>query len=171
MKAIAQTKPSLVFDLLEVLSVSLLVGLLAPLSIPFYPVPLTFQNIALLAYAASRGYQKGGAAALAFYLEGALGLPVFAGGVGGLSVLMGPTGGYLVGYVVASYATGFLAEHRSKLFSLLVGSVLIYLFGVPYLATFFGLSKAIFLGCLPFLFGDLCKIAIALEWKRFFRKM
>src|SRR3546814_8818606 len=59
------------------------------------------------------GIRLATATLLLYLAEGALGLPVFAGtpekGLG-LAYMAGPTGGYLVGYVLAAAACGWLAE-------------------------------------------------------------
>src|SRR3546814_4017998 len=84
--------------------------------------------------------------------EGALGLPVFAGtpekGLG-LAYMAGPTGGYLVGYVLAAAACGWLAERGwdrnvlSATVAMLVGNALIYLPGLLWLGVLFGWDKPI----------------------------
>src|SRR3546814_8781828 len=102
--------------------------------------------------------------------EGALGLPVFAGtpekGLG-LAYMAGPTGGYLVGYVLAAAACGWLAERGwdrnvlSATVAMLVGNALIYLPGLLWLGVLFGWDKPILeWGLTPFLLGDLLKLAL-----------
>jgi len=74
--------------------------------VPFSPVPMTLQPLAVLAVGGLLG-GVGGAAALATYLAlGVLGLPVFAGGSSGVLHLLGPTGGYLLAFPVAAALTG-----------------------------------------------------------------
>jgi len=122
------------------------------------------------------GRARGGLSVLLYLLEGAAGLPVFAGGTAGLARLVGPTGGYLVGFVVAAAVVGFLAQRGwdrkvgSTALAMLVGNAFIYLFGLPWLAHFVGAEKAVSLGLLPFIPGDLVKLALAalslpLGWK------
>ena len=80
---------------------------------------------------------------------------------------MGPTAGYLFGYLVAAYVTGALFEkkHDSSrpraLLLLLLGNANFFLFGVPWLAYLIGWQKAILVGFLPFLPGDLLKCVLA----------
>ena len=88
---------SLANKILLVVAGSILVAVAAQISIPFKPVPLTLQTLAVLMVGLTLGARLG-AASLALYLaEGAAGLPVFANGGAGLAYMAGPTGGFLVG--------------------------------------------------------------------------
>jgi len=157
-------------DILLVFIGSLFVAALAQIkiSLPFTPVPITAQTFGVLLTGAALGGKRG-AAALALYLaEGALGLPFFAGGARGMSILFGATGGYLIGFILAAYATGKLAERglerrvSTSVLPFLVGTALIYLCGILWLALTLGsLTQAIELGLLPFLLGDAIKIIAA----------
>jgi biotin transport system substrate-specific component len=86
-----------------------------------------------------------------------------------LARLAGPTGGYLLGYVVVAYVVGRLIEARRQktlfnaLISMAIGNGLLFLFGAVWLSTFVGLSKAIMLGVVPFLIGDLLKLFASLK--------
>src|SRR5438105_3015773 len=68
------------------------------IDLPFTPVPITGQTLAVLLAGAALGWRRGAASQIVYILEGLAGLPVFAGGTSGLAVLIGPTGGYLVGF-------------------------------------------------------------------------
>jgi biotin transport system substrate-specific component len=106
---------------------------------------------------------------MALYIaEGACGFPIFAGGTSGLSVMTGMTAGYLVGFIVAAYVIGLLAETglerslKTSIIPFLAGTVIIYIFGASWLAIVLGsLSKALSLGVLPFLIGDTIKLIAA----------
>jgi biotin transport system substrate-specific component len=146
---------------------SLLLALSAHVKVPMWPVPMTMQPFAVLLVGMAFGWRLGGATVLAYLAEGALGLPVFAGGAG-LAYMSGPTGGYLLGFLVAAALVGALAQRgwdRSPLttfLAMLLGIVTIYLFGLAWLATIVGsLGKAVSVGALPFLFGDLVKALAA----------
>ena len=149
---------------------SLFVAALAQVEIPlpFTPVPITGQTFGVLLVGAALG-SKRGAAALALYLtEGMLGLPFFAGGAHGLSIVTGATGGYLIGFIVAAYVIGQLAERglersaRTSFIPFLVGTIIIYACGVTWLAVLLGsFSKAVTLGMIPFLIGDAIKLLAA----------
>ncbi len=156
-------------DLMLVVSGALFVALLAQVKIllPFTPVPLTGQTFAVLLVGATLG-SKRGAASMVFYTAlGAFGLPVFAGGASGMAYLSGATLGYLVGFVAAAYLIGMLAERglernlRTSLLPFLAGTLVIYFFGAGWLAVLFGVEKALALGVVPFLVGDVIKMVLA----------
>lgn len=158
---------ALLADIALILAGSLLVAALAQISIPLQPVPITGQTFGVLLVGAVLGSKRGAAGLLAYIAEGAAGMPVFAGGTGGLAKLVGPTGGYLVGFVVAAFVVGLLAERgldrkwKTAIVPFLAGTVIIYLSGVTRLAAFVGLDKALAAGLYPFLIGDAIKLALA----------
>jgi biotin transport system substrate-specific component len=148
---------------------SLLVALMAQVSVPlpFSPVPITGQTFAVLLVGAALGAKRGSASLLLYLLEGAVGLPVFAGGRGGAAVLLGPTGGYLIGFVGAAWLVGTLAgrglDRRipGALIAFLAGEIAIFLCGAAVLAVYVGPPNALPMGVIPFIPGELIKIALA----------
>ena len=103
-----------------------------------------------------------------FRSAGACGLPVFAGGGGGLGHLFGPRGGYLFGFLIAAWVVGRISElsrqrPAAEIVAMVVGSLIIYAVGVPWLQQILGLSlgKALAVGMYPFVPGDIIKIAAA----------
>ncbi len=151
----------------------------AKTQIPFWPVPMTMQTFVVLVIGMAYGSRLGTATVALYLLEGALGLPVFAGtpekGIG-LAYMMGPTGGYLLGFVVAAWVCGWLAERgfdRSPLKSLIamsVGHALILVFGVAWLAQLMGIEKAFMVGVVPFWAATIVKtllgvVTLPLAWK------
>ena len=166
------------------------IGILAAsawLSVPFYPVPLTMQTLAVLLIGGALGPIMGVSAVAGYLALGALGAPVFHGGLGGLVVLGGPTGGYLVGFLPAVFLMGWAARlaepprsvgHEGdadaggarayrRLLILALGAVAasasIYAFGLPWLSVFadLGLQRTLAVGLVPFLLGDALKAAVA----------
>ncbi len=147
--------------------------------LPFTPVPLTGQTFAVLLAGATLGSKRSAASMALYIVLGALGLPVFAGGESGLAYLSGATLGYLVGFVMAAYVIGLLAERGlernvgTSLIPFLAGTVIIYLCGVAWLAYVLGsLDTALTAGLYPFLVGDLLKLIAAsltlpAAWKLF----
>ena len=139
------------------------------IALPFTPVPITGQTFAVLLVGASLGTVRGGASALLYVLLGIAGAPVYAHGAQGWAVITGASGGYLVSYPFASALTGWLAErHWDRRFSsavgaMLTGNVLIYLFGLPWLAVVLGtgLERTLELGLYPFVPGDTFKLYLA----------
>ncbi len=155
-------------NLLLILMGSLLIALLAPLSIrlPFTPVPFALGAHLCLGVGALLGPRRGSLAVLFYLFQGAIGLPVFACGDSGFLHLLGPRGGYLLGYVVGTYATGFILEQTKEataskiLLALAAGNALIFFFGACQLSLFIGLPSALLLGVAPFLVTDLLKIVL-----------
>ncbi len=157
-------------DLILIVLGALFVAALAQVVIPlpFTPVPITGQTFGVLLVGAALG-SKRGAASLASYLTmGIIGLPFFAGGAHGWNILLGATGGYLIGFIVAAYVVGLLAERglersvRTSVLPFLMGTVIIYMFGVAWLTVVLGsFSKALAAGLLPFLIGDVIKLVAA----------
>jgi biotin transport system substrate-specific component len=157
-------------DLILIASGALFVAILAQvkISLPFTPVPLTGQTFAVLLIAAALG-SKRGAASMAFYISlGAFGLPVFAGGASGVAYLSGATLGYLIGFVLAAYVIGLFAERglersiRTSIIPFFVGTIIIYACGVSWLTILLGsFSKALAAGFIPFVIGDVLKLAAA----------
>ena len=168
------------YTLLLVICGSAFIAAAAQLAIPlpFTPVPVTGQSFAVLLIGIFYGSKRGAFTVIAYLSEGISGLPVFAGGTAGFAALAGPTGGYLIGFIFASYAAGFLAEKKMDRniwtagIVMFVSSMIIFVFGVSRLVTFVGFTKAIELGFLPFLAGDILKTVLSaailpLGWKYF----
>ena len=137
--------------------------------LPFSPVPVTGQTLAVLLAGLCLGSREGALAPLACIGEGLLGLPVFAGGRAGLAVLLGPTGGYLAGFVAAAFVVGWLAERNwsqrsvTLFAALALGTLTIYTFGAIWLAGFIptGPGSVLAAGVLPFIPGDIAKALLA----------
>jgi biotin transport system substrate-specific component len=149
---------------------SLLMWVSAKIKVPFYPVPMTLQTLALFGIAAAYGMRLGVAAIALYLIEGAIGLPVFAGtpekGIG-LAYMFGPTGGYLASYMIAAAIVGYAADrglgrNMFKLFgAMIVAEIVILGLGMAWLAYLFGAEKAFAFGVGPFIVTDLVKIALA----------
>ena len=144
-----------------------LTALCAQVQIPFYPVPFTLQTLAVLAVSMALGARLAVAAQATYLLAGAAGLPVFAGFSGGIARLAGPTGGYLLGFLVAAWIVGSLADRgwdRSggrAFLACLLGTLAIYALGVAVLSLFVGWNAAWMQGVVPFLLADALKCLAA----------
>ena len=160
---------ALLYDVACIVGGSFFIALAAQVAIPlpFSPVPITGQTLAVLFTGALLGSRRGGLCLLLYLAEGAAGLSVFAGGTAGLARLTGPTGGYLVGFVAGAFLMGLLAERgwdrrvETTLVAMLVGNTAIYAFGLPWLACFVGGARVLASGLLPFIPGDLLKLLLA----------
>ena len=153
-------------SLVAVVVGSALLALSAHVQVPFWPVRLSMQSFVVLAIGLACGGRLGAATLLAYLVEGALGLPVFQGGAGP-AYMAGPTGGYLLGFLLAAYAVGTLADRgatrswRGTAAVLLFGEALIYAPGVAWLAVLFGPAKSVAFGLVPFLPAEAVKLALA----------
>lgn len=148
------------------IAASLLIALAAQVAfpIPFSPIPLTLQPLAVLLVGAVLGPVRGAAAATLYLLEGLAGMPVFAGGRAGLPVLLGPTAGYLYAFPAAAFIAGYANRNILRTAALMVaGIVVIHLGGWSWLAGVFGAgeSPAFAAGVRPFLINDVLKAGIA----------
>lgn len=144
------------------------------ITLPFTPVPLTFQPMLVLLGGAALGARLGAASQILYLTLGIAGLPVFAASPilpQGALRLLGPTGGYLMAYPLAAYVAGYLAErgcdrrYWSSLAAMAAGLAVVFAAGVTWLATFAapagGFSAALAAGFWPFVGADLIKLAIA----------
>jgi biotin transport system substrate-specific component len=142
-----------------------LIAVGAWVSIPFFPVPLTFQTLfVLLAGTVMRRYAV--IPTSLYLLLGALNLPVFHNGTAGLGILLGPTGGYMLGFIPASLIVGLAYEQKRKsvrIAGLMAGSASIYALGTTWLAFSAGLPlyEALIIGVIPFIPGDILKAYVA----------
>ena len=152
-----------------ILAGALLIYLTAQIYIVRQPVPLTGQTFGVLAVGGALGFRRGFAAVAVYVLLGVVGLPFFAESKGGLAVLWGATGGYLIGFVIAGALVGRLAELGwdrrlgGALAAMLIGEVVIYAVGLPWLKAVTGMSvqDTIANGLTPFIVWDLAKVLIA----------
>ncbi|MCP3104405.1 biotin transporter BioY [Myxococcus sp. K15C18031901] len=160
-----------VHDAALVLAGALLTALLAQvsLSVPGSPVPITGQSLGVIVTAAALGPRRGTAAQVLYLLLGAAGLPFYSDGASGVGRILGATGGYLVGFIPAALFVGLAARRGldrrpwSALPLFIVGQLLVFVVGVPWLAIVarLDLAKALGVGLWPFLPGGLLKAAIA----------
>jgi len=149
---------------------SIVIWVSAKTQVPFYPVPMTLQTLAILVIAATYGFRLGLVTILLYLAEGAFGLPVFSAtperGIG-LAYMVGPTAGYLVGFIIATGLVGWFADRGANrsafklFFVMLAGAISVLAIGAVYLSTIVGAQTAWNFGVMPFLVGDLVKVAIA----------
>jgi len=130
------------------------------------PVPFVLTTFTVLLVGAAFGPLRAGLTLALYLAAGAAGVPWFTEGSSGYAM---PTFGYIIGFLAASVAVGFLAKRggdRTILKTvglMVVGNVLMYAFGVPYLAAALDMSFADALGAgmYPFLAGDAVKLVFA----------
>ncbi|MBM3573115.1 MAG: biotin transporter BioY [Alphaproteobacteria bacterium] len=146
-----------------------LLTLSAKIQVPFWPVPMTMQTYVVLVLGMAYGARLVSATLILYLVEGALGLPVFAGtperGIG-IAYMFGPTGGFLIGFVAAGLALGWLAEHGwdrsvARTFAaMLIGHAIIFVLGLAWLTDIVGWERALAGGLYPFWAATLLKTAL-----------
>lgn len=159
-------------EVLLVLAGTAVLAISAKVKVPFYPVPMTLQTLAVMLIAATYGMRLGVTTMLAYLAEGVLGLPVFTNtppAIASLPYFLGPTGGFLVAYPIAALIIGFAADRGwdrvvpKLLAAVLAGEVVIFGLGFIWLAWFAHLSSgatglggasAFANGVAPFLLAD-----------------
>jgi biotin transport system substrate-specific component len=145
------------------------VGAYIKIPVPGILIPISLQTFFVLLAVILLGYKWGTISILVYTLVGLIGFPVFSGGPGGPGILLGLTGGYVYSFIIVAIVIGYLSEKVKKtFFSILIlaifGSFMILGIGTIHMAFFtsFGIQKAIVIGFLPFIIGDLLKsIAVA----------
>ena len=135
--------------------------------VPFNPVPMTLQPLAVLAVGGLLGPAAGRRALVLYLALGMLGLPVFAGGSPGFVHVIGPTGGYLLAFPAAAAVAGTRHGAAADVFRALLDSA-----RSPW-SSFTSaacrnsrcsgeISPAAFrIGFVPFFTGDLLKVGLA----------
>jgi len=168
-------------DALRIAAANILLVMCAHIVIPlpWTPVPITGQTFGVLLVGVLLGARHGAITLILYLLEGAAGLPVFQPlGLPGLARFAGPTAGYLLSYPAAAFATGWLVERSAKVGSLseggsrlagfpligalITGEAVIFASGCAWLALFLGMGwgVALSLGALPFIPGEMIKMAL-----------
>jgi biotin transport system substrate-specific component len=166
-------------EVLLVLLGTALLAISAKVKVPFYPVPMTLQTLAVLLIAATYGRRLAVTTMLAYLGEGLLGLPVFTNTpplIANAAYFLGPTGGFLVAYPIAALIIGYAADRgwdRSVpklLAAIVVGEAVIFGLGFTWLAWFAHLASgatglggvaAFTKGVAPFLLADALKSVLA----------
>lgn len=153
-------------SLAMVVAGSLVLAVSAKIQVPFWPVPVTMQSLAVLMIGITFGSRLATATVLAYLAEGLVGLPVFAGAGAGLGYFMGPSAGYLLGFLIAAPFIGWMAQRgwdrtlgRAAV-AMAFGHVLLFVPGVLWLAVLFGLPKAVAVGLTPFIAATMIKTGL-----------
>lgn len=157
--------------------VACLTGVMAQIIIPlpWTPVPVTGQTLAVLMAGVLLGRYWGGISQVLYVVAGIMGVPWFAGMTGGLAIFFSASGGYLIGFILAALFLGYFTDRYVQarkfipiLFLMFFANfVLIYLPGLIQLGiwtqsvtgTAPGIWDLLLMGLLPFIIGDMFKIA------------
>ena len=138
---------------------------LAPVSIPIGPVPISLATFIIYLSIYILGTARSALCVVLYLLIGLAGVPVFSGYSAGPAKLLGPTGGYLIGYIPMVLIAGFFIEKSGmklvgSIAGMIAGTAVLYLIGTVVLAVSAHLAPgaAISAGVLPFIPLDLVKI-------------
>lgn len=143
---------------------------LAPLSIPIGPVPISLTNFAVYIALYVLDWKKGTVSYLIYLLLGLVGLPVFSGFTGGIGKLAGPTGGYIIGFIPMAVLAGILIDKFDKrwihLVGMIAGTAICYAFGTVWFCLQSGTDavSALSICVFPFIPGDLIKMLLAISF-------
>lgn len=169
----SSTITKIVFSFLMACITGLMAQIVIPL--PWTPVPITAQTFAVLCSGLFLGKKYGCLSQIMYIVLGIAFVPWFSGMTGGLDIVLGSTCGYFAGFLIASYFIGYITEkyanarNFTRMFAVIgvANFALIYIPGLLGLALWFYLTQGVALGVVdlllmglvPFIFGDLIKIA------------
>ncbi len=108
---------------------------------------------------------------------GILGLPVFVGHKSGLEAILGPTGGYILSYPLVGYIVSYVKQQTTNTSTLYLGFgvALLWCYSLGSLRLAYvmdiGFVKALVLGVVPYIVGDILKIIAAFYISRYFSKI
>lgn len=136
--------------------------------IPASPVPLTMQTFVVLLGGLILGSSMGALSQILYIAMGSAALSLFSVQIPGIGGLMGPTGGYLAGFAIAAFFAGKIRTEHTVLSQFILLAIInftcIYIPGIMQLSLFTGIYSPgilIKMGFLPYIAGDLMKIAMA----------
>ncbi len=176
--AMAHGRTTLLRQVALVLGGTAVLAIASQVTVPFYPVPMTLQTLAVLTVGLTLGARLGAVTVLAWLGQAALGAPVLAGLNGGLPYMAGPTAGFLLGFVAMAWLAGLATDRgvtgplRLSLLTL-AASLALYLPGLAWpmgVAQMAGIDAgwaSLSVGgvvsgfMLPFLAGDAVKAVLA----------
>jgi biotin transport system substrate-specific component len=147
---------------LLIIGASLLIALAAQIAVPlpYTPVPMTLQPLAVILVGVALGSTRGAAAASLYLLEGFSGMPVFAPGH------TAATNGFLLSYPLAAWVAGRISERgwgsstMRAIAGMLAALAVIYIGGWSWLSVGLGPRAAFAAGVAPFVIADVVKVAI-----------
>lgn len=145
------------------------------LSIPVGSVPITLQSLFVILSGLLLGPKLGALSQLVYVLLGLLGVRIFAGFSGGPQSVFSPSFGFLIGFIFAAFIVGLITHSNDSIgftrifVASLVGTFVIYLFGVPYMYMIINhvmgksisFATALKTGCIIFLPGDTLKAIVS----------
>lgn len=174
-KSMLLSKTNSISNILLAMLFAIFTAVCAKVYVPlwFTPVPITLQVFAVILTGLVLGSRLGAISQTIYISLGLAGAPVFTGFSAGIPYLAGPTGGYIVGFILAAFAAGWVSERlKSKswlcyFISGIIGIAVIYLFGMCWFASWVSaaegkswiesIKNALAMAVLPFIGIDLAK--------------
>ena len=154
-------------------------GLMAQVSIavPWSPVLITFQTFAVLIAGTLLGGKYGSFSMILYTVLGIIGMPWFTNMNHGLSFIFAASGGYIIGFIIAAAFIGYVFDHyvnarkplQTVILMLIANFICIYVPGLIGLyntmlvktGSALSIPELLFMGVVPFIVGDLIKMALA----------
>ncbi len=152
-----------------------LIAVGAFITVPMYPVPITLQTFFVVMAGLLLTPVEAFSACFIYMALGLVGLPIFAGFTGGPQSIFLPSFGFIIGFCFSSALISYLLKNidinsRFKSFmATLAGEILLYAIGLPYMyfalramgTNLDSLYAVLAAGMIPFIPGDLLKMAVA----------
>jgi len=138
----------------------------------FTPISMNLATLGVFLAGGLLGRKYGTLSIVVYVLMGAVGIPVFAGFQAGFGVLTGPTGGFIMGYILAAFIIGSIADRSASsgirslalcTSSMILGIIVCYSLGTIWfmVLTGTGIWTSLTACVFPFISVDLIKIAVA----------
>lgn len=155
--------------MVQVALATAVICVLAPLSIPIGPVPISLTILAIYLGLYALNWRLGTLSIVLYILLGLVGLPVFSGFSAGPVKLFGPTGGYIIGFIFVGIIAGiFIDRFEGKIYMHIIGMIIgvfvCYLFGTIWFVQVmegYTYAKALAVCVYPFIPADAIKMVIA----------
>lgn len=145
-----------------------IICVIAPFSFPAGAIPISLASFSIYIISCTVNKKLSVAAVAVYILIGAVGLPVFSSFTGGLQCITGYTGGYIIGYIPCAFIIGLLTdrfENNRIIYplSMVAGTAVCYIFGTLWYMhkAECDFSEAAAVCVIPFIIGDIIKIAVA----------
>ena len=140
----------------------------SPFAFPLGAIPVTISILAVFLISCLSSPKQSIVAVIIYILLGATGIPVFSGFTGGIHQIAGITGGYILGYIPCSFTVSLLInkfENKKYIYplSMIIGTAECYIIGTVWYSVQANMNffDALTVCVLPFIFGDIIKIAVA----------
>ena len=161
-------KKGSIYKLTTIALMTAVLCILAPLSVPIGPVPISLATFVIYLFVYIFGTGMSTASVALYLLIGFVGVPVFSGYTAGVARLAGPTGGFLVGFLFVTIVGGFILDKIKRnafmgIVAFLLSTVLLYALGTLWYVALIGgtIMQAMLVCVTPFVVVDIIKMVAA----------